>query len=134
MNVSDREENWVQNYREPDLAVVLRSNPAKNCGTHLCGGPDLVVEILSPNDPTRQKRDFYAKVGVRELLIVDRDPWVLELYRLDSGRLDLCGTSNVDDQPPVSSKVLPLTFRLSSGEERPVIEVSRSDGGQTWRI
>src|SRR5947209_856377 len=72
LNVSDREDGWLKNYREPDVAVILPGNPAKDCGTHWCGGPDLVVEILSPNDPARDKRQFFAGIGVRELLFLDR--------------------------------------------------------------
>lgn len=134
MNVSDREGGWVENYREPDVGVILPGNPAKFCGTHLCGGPDLVVEILSPNDLAREKRAFYAGLGVRELLVVDRYPWALELYRLDAGRLDLAGTSTVDQPGVLTSTVLPLTFRLLSGKERPVIEAAKVDGTQTWRV
>jgi Uma2 family endonuclease len=134
INVSDREEGWLQNYRVPDLAVVLRGNPARNCGTHWCGGPDFVVEILSPNDLARGKRDFYARIGVREFLIVDRDPWALELYRLDGGELKLVGKSTLDEPETLTSSVLPLSFRLVPGEERPMIEVSRTDGAQTWTV
>jgi len=31
INVSDREDDWLQNYRIPDIAVVLKGNPAKPC-------------------------------------------------------------------------------------------------------
>ena len=134
VNVSDREEGWVDNFREPDVAVVLTGNPAKNCGTHWCGGPDFLVEILSPNDLAREKRPFYAKIGVRELLIVDRDPWALELYRLEEGDLALAGRSTVEEPEPLTSMVLPLDFRLVAGTDRPMIEVRRTDGSQTWTI
>lgn len=48
VNVSDRDSGWESNYREPDVAVYLASNPARDCGTHWMGGPDLAVEIVSP--------------------------------------------------------------------------------------
>jgi Uma2 family endonuclease len=134
VNVSDREEGWVQNYRVPDLAVVLSGNRLKDCDTHLCGGPDFLVEILSPNDLAREKRGFYAQVGVRELLIVARAPWALELYRLDAGRLDLVGTSTPDRQDALTSTVLPLSFRLVPDAGRPRIGVSRTVGEQSWLI
>jgi Uma2 family endonuclease len=134
LNVSDREEGWLQNYREPDVAVILPGNRAKDCGTHWCGGPDFLVEILSPNDPARDKRPFYAEIGVREMLVLDRDPWMLELYRLDAGRLDLVGTSTPDRPDALTSAVLPLTFRLVPGQERPRIEVSPTDGDASWLI
>src|SRR4051794_13470322 len=88
-NVSDREEDWTHNYRIPDVIVVLPGSAARDCGSHWCGGPDLCVEIASPGDRSRDKLDFYSAIGVRELLLVDRDPWQLELYRLAGGRLGL---------------------------------------------
>jgi Uma2 family endonuclease len=127
VNVSDRVEDTQHNYREPDVAVVLADNPARNCGTHWCGGPDLVVEILSPNDIAREKRPFYAQIGVRELLIIDRDPWALELYQLDAGQLAPAGRSSLDQPDVLTSVVLPIAFRLIPGDKRPHIEVSRTD-------
>jgi Uma2 family endonuclease len=134
VNVSDREEGWLENFREPDVAVFLKGNPAKDCGTHWCGGPDLAVEILSPKDLAREKRPFYARIGVRELLIVDRDPWALELYRLDGGELGLVGLSTLEQPDSLSSAVLPLVFRLVPGTDRPALEVGRADGSQKWEI
>jgi Uma2 family endonuclease len=134
LNVSDREEGWLQNYREPDVAVILNGNPAKNCGTHYCGGPDLVVEIISPEDHARQKRDFYAKIGVREFWVLDRDPWALELYQLADGQLVLAGVSSSDSIHTLSSAVLPLTLRLRPGQGRPQIEIIRTDGHGEWLI
>jgi Uma2 family endonuclease len=133
LNISDRVEGWHTNYRIPDLAVYLPGNPARNCGTHMCGGPDFAVEILSENDLARSKLEFYAEVNTRELLLIDRDPWVLELYRLAEGRLTLVGKSTPDDPMILASLVLPLTFRLVRNGGRPEIEVS-NPGGQTWRI
>jgi Uma2 family endonuclease len=134
INVSDREDDWLQNYRIPDVAVVLKDSKAKACETHLCGGPEFLVEIVSPNDIAREKRPFYARIGVRELLIVDRGPWALELYRLEEGALALAGRSTVAEPEPLASLVLPLDFRLVAGASRPRIELRRTDGSQTWTI
>jgi Uma2 family endonuclease len=134
VNVSDREEGWLQNYREPDVAVILNDNPAKNCGTHYCGGPDLVVEIISPEDHARQKREFYAKIGVREFWVLDRDPWALELYKLADGQLVLAGITTSESSDPLSSSVLPLTIRLLPEQGRPQIEITRTDGNGAWLI
>ena len=78
VNVSDRVEGWLFNVRIPDLAVVLPGGAAKDCVTHYCGGPDFCVEIASTGDRSRDKLGFYAAVGVRELLLVDRDPWTID--------------------------------------------------------
>jgi Uma2 family endonuclease len=98
------------------------------------GGPDLAIEILSEGDLARSKLDFYAKVNTRELLILDRDDWALELYRLIDGRLDLVGNSTPDRPEILSSQVLPLTFRLVPGQGRPTLELCRHDGAQVWQI
>ena len=134
IKVSDRVQGWKANYREPDVAVYLPGNPAQILKAHACGGPDFAVEILSPGDLGRRKLDFYAKVGTRELLLLDRMPWTLELYRLLEGRLKLVGTSTPEIPEALASEVLPLSFRLVPGEGRPTLELARLDGQQTWRI
>jgi Uma2 family endonuclease len=126
-NVSDREQGWEHNYRIPDVLVVLPGSKARDCGTHWCGGPDFAVEVASPGDRSRQKLDFYAQIGVRELLLIDRDPWRLELFRLEGGRLKPVA-------PPLASKVVPLSFRLIPDQPRPRIEVTHHDGKQRWLV
>jgi len=133
-NVSDREVDWTANYRCPDVVAVLDGCPAKNCGTHWYGGPDFLVEIVSPGDRSREKFDFYSGIGVRELLIVDREPWLLELFRLENHELQSVGQSTPDSTFQLQSTVLPLNFRLIPGDARPVIEVTHNDGRQSWRI
>lgn len=133
-NISDREEKWTSNYRVPDVTVFLNDNPAKNRNTHWFGGPDLAVEVVSDNDKSRKKLDFYASVGTRELLIVDRVPWQLELFRLTDGELVSVGKSSVADGNVIGSEVVPLSFRLIAGATRPQIEAQHVDGVQSWTI
>lgn len=82
INVSDRSDNWEKNYRVPDISVFLKDTAAINRGSYWQGGPELAVEIVSPGDQSREKIDFYSAVQTRELLILDRDPWQLELLSL----------------------------------------------------
>jgi Uma2 family endonuclease len=133
-NVSDREEGWQHNYRIPDIAVFLRGTRARNCGTHWCGGPDFLTEVLSPGDQTREKLPFYERLGVREALLIDRDPWALELDQLNQGRLALAGRSTLEQPDKLVSEVLPLSFRLLPGQPRPRIEISHRDGVQRWEV
>ena len=132
VNVSDRIEGWLENYRCPDVAVFLPGCLAQNCGTHWCGGPDFGAEIVSDGDRSREKLDFYALVGMRELLIIDRDPWALELYRLQAGRLVSVGKVDFAHPGSLVSEVLPLTFRLVAGQFRPRIEVTHRESRQSW--
>jgi len=134
VNVSDREKGWEENYRIPDIAVFLPGTKAKNCDTHWCGGPDFGVEIVSDKDQTHEKLPFYAKVNTCEVLLVDRDPWCLSLYRLDEKEMVLVGKSSLDSPADLVSAVLPLTFRLIPGDERPAIEVTSSDKTQRWVV
>lgn len=131
-NVSDRDAGWTTNYREPDVVVYLATNPAKNSNTHWVGGPDLAVEVVSPGEDARLKLDFYAKVGTREVLIVDRDPWKLELYQLQGTLLVSVGTSDVASGAVLTSCALPLTFQLQPGTLRPTIQIAHTSGTQTW--
>jgi Uma2 family endonuclease len=134
INVSDRVDDWTQNYRCPDVAVYLHENPAVNCETHWRGGPDFAVEIVSPDDRSREKLGFYARVGERELLLIDRAPWSLEHYRLRKKKLALAGRSTQEHPETLASAVLPLSFRLLPGDSRPRIEVAHADGLQRWLV
>jgi Uma2 family endonuclease len=133
-NVSDREDQWEHNYRCPDVVVFAPDTKAKNFGTHWCGGPDFTVEITSPADRTRDKFDFYAQVGVRELLIVDRNPWKLELFKLADKQLRLEATSTLADGNRMISELLGVTLRLVAGTTRPMIEVAHAASGQSWLV
>jgi Uma2 family endonuclease len=125
VNVSDRE-NWTKNYRCPDVVVFLPDTSAVNHDTFWLGGPDFAVEVVSPDDRSREKLDFYARVGVRELLLIDREPWSLELYRLHNARLEPAGRSTIEAPEAIRSEVVPLSFRLIPGEDRLRIELAHT--------
>jgi Uma2 family endonuclease len=133
-NVSDRRVDWKKNFRCPDVAVFLKDTQAVNCDTHWFGGPDFAIEVASPKERIKKKLGFYAKVGTSELLILDRYPWSLSLCRLTDGELRLVGTSSISASEWLTSSVVPLSFRLIDGVERPRIEVLHSDGKQTWIV
>jgi Uma2 family endonuclease len=132
-NVSDREQDWTFNYRCPDVAVFLADTSAQDCRTHWRGGPDFAIEIASTDDMVRDKLAFYGKVRTRELLIVDRDPWQLELLRLDGVELKSVGIVDEAGGQHLDSEVLSLTFGLTVGVERPSILV-RASNGKSWDI
>ena len=134
-NVSDREHDWAHNYRCPDVVVVMPGGTARDCGTHWHGGPDFCAEITSAGDRSRAKLEFYAGIGVRELLLIDRAPWQLELYRLSTtGELELVAESTTNDPARVASAVIPLAFRLLPAQPRPHVEVAHNDGVQRWLV
>ncbi len=133
-NVSDRADKWTKNYRCPDVAVFLPGNPAEDRDTHWLGGPDFAVEVLSPGDRSRKKFTFYAGVGVRELLLLSRRPWRLELYRLQDGTHSLVDSTTPAEAKTLTSVVLGLTFRWVVADPRPRIEVARPDDGRSWLV
>ncbi len=129
-NVTDREDDWKQNYRVPDVVVILKESEAR-CrivGAAICGGPDFLVEVRSPGDKSLDKLDFYASIGVRELLVVDRDTKLMQLFRLQSGRLQ--------ETAPIrgwhDSAVVGLSFR--TGADATLEVKSTQAPHQTWRI
>lgn len=110
-NVSDRRDSWMENYRVPDVLCFTNDSPAENCQTHWCGGPEFVVEIGSRGERTTDKLDFYANMGTKEVLVVDRYPWKLTLYRVDEDSLTM---RDVAHSGPdwITSDVVPLRFQL----------------------
>jgi len=123
VNLSELGEDWMRGYRVPDVAVFLHAGSAENCGTHWRGAADLLVEITSPNDHTREKLPFYSRLGVRELLIVERQTWTLELYRPQQGQLVKVGQSTPDADsgtgvPPVENSGVSPAEVLASERSR----------------
>lgn len=137
VNVSDQPKRWQRNYRCPDVAVYLETTSAEDRGTHWFGGPDLAVEIVSPGENPHAKLDFYAKVETRELLVIDRDPWRMELFRLTGGELASVGVSEITGEQPgttLASETVPFTWRLVPGRDRPKIEMTGIESGQAWHV
>lgn len=130
-NVSDRSD-WMTNFRCPDVVAYLPGNPAVSHDTHWVGGPDFLVEVLCPGERRDDKLGFYASVNTREVLIVNRKPWSLELYRLRGKKLVLADCSVLPKSAVLKSQVLPLTFQLRRGKKRPRIEVVHPSTGTRW--
>ena len=82
INVFD-EASPLENYRIPDLTFVAAGREALLAKDGIRGGgPDAVIEVRSPNDESYEKLPFFAKLGVREVVIVDRDTKRVDLFRL----------------------------------------------------
>jgi Uma2 family endonuclease len=132
--ISDRMDDWKKNFRVPDASVFLNDNPAKDCETFWFGGPDLAIEIVSPKDRSRKKIPFYEKVGTRELLIVDRRPWKLTLFRLIDGKLRNVGQSTLTDPQQLVSEIVPLSFQLTEPSKRLAIHLKHLGDGRQWTV
>ena len=130
VNLTDRvpPEDWRENFRCPDVAVFLAGTSAENRGSHWYGGPDLAVEIVSPNDRTYEKLGFYAGIRTKELLVIDRDPWALRLYRLDG--------SELREVPPeadggVRTRSVDAVWRVGN---EPGVRMTLECGGKAWPV
>jgi Uma2 family endonuclease len=99
---------------QPDLLIVLNENRGILTDAGAEGAPDLVIEVLSAK--TRQldlvdKKRTYARMGIRELWIVDPDQKDVTVYRFDQDPIDPVG--KFSGQVEVSSPLLPgLTIGL----------------------
>lgn len=69
-------------YRIPDLVFARTALVSE-------GAAELVVELLSKGDESREKLNFYAEVGVSEVLLIDPATREVELYELRGGKLHL---------------------------------------------
>ena len=92
------------------------------------------MEVISPGDRTREKLSFYSRLGVRELLVVDGQPWAIELYRLEGAELRQAGRSTCDGGEILPSQAVPLTFQLLPDQPRPQIRVSHAESGRSWLV
>jgi Uma2 family endonuclease len=99
---------------QPDLLIVLNENRPILTDAGAEGAPDFVVEILSPK--TRQldlvnKKRIYARVGVKELWIIDPDQQEVVLYRFDQDPSE--PVAKLSAQEEINSPLLPgLTIPL----------------------
>lgn len=93
--------------------IVFFSNASRDrvvSGERLVSAPDLVIEILSRGaDNSRRdriaKRRLYAKHGVPEYWIVDRQLKLVEIFRLEGTSLELAAAFGDNDE--VSTLTLP---------------------------
>ncbi len=75
-------------FREPDLLLLRNINDPRNQEAFWLGA-DLVVEIVSPDHPTRdtvEKRTEYAEAGIPEYWIVDPQSETITVLTLEAGR------------------------------------------------
>jgi Uma2 family endonuclease len=69
------------NYRVPDVVLARR----EDCSRRGVERAELVVEVLSPDDESRDKLPFYASVGVPEVWLVEPSSRAFELLVLRDG-------------------------------------------------
>ncbi len=79
---------------QPDLLFISKERADIITAANVQGAPDLVVEILSPSTARRdwtQKRELYARHGVKEMWLVDPEERKLWALVLRDGNLEVAG-------------------------------------------
>jgi len=132
INLTDRPDDWTHNFRCPDVVVFLPGGLGVCHGAFWTGGPDFAVEVVSPGEEPEDKFEFYGRIGTRELLVVHRDPWRLELYGPEPHGMRLLQAASVN-QTGVVSAAVELTFSLHGGEDDPELKIEHRDG-RTWTL
>ncbi len=93
----------VNKGREPDLQVILKTNPGELTETYQNGPADLCIEVVSPESVTRDHGDKfqeYERGGVPEYWIVDPLHNECRFYRLSENAIEI-----VENEPPVKMYV-----------------------------
>jgi Uma2 family endonuclease len=80
---------WPHDYRIPGLVLLTSSGLGVDRNEYFEGAPDVVVEIRSAGDESYEKLEFYARIGVPEVWIIDRDSKTSEIHVLTAGRYEL---------------------------------------------
>jgi Uma2 family endonuclease len=83
---------WPNNYRIPDLVLLLPHRFAIDRNEYFEGAPSAVVELHSPGDESYEKLPFYAALGVPEVWIIHRDSREPEMHLLKRKKYALART------------------------------------------
>lgn len=103
---------WPGKFREPDV-LFLRREHAEQRGEQYWKAADLVMEVVSPDDPRRDtitKRREYARAGIAEYWVVNPITETITVFELDEGRYVAVGEFRGEDE--ARSALLP-GFRVS---------------------
>lgn len=72
-----------ENYRVPEWIFLRagREHLLRRGSSYVDEGPDVVLEVASPDDETYDKIPFYERMGVAEMVIVERDSRSVQVLR-----------------------------------------------------
>jgi Uma2 family endonuclease len=94
--------------REPDLQVILNTNPGQLTDTAMIGAPDICIEVVSAESVARDYGDKfleYEKAGVKEYWIIDPIRKACRFNRL--GDRSLYTDISMDAQGEYQTPILP---------------------------
>lgn len=97
-----------KNVVQPDLVFVSTANAGLLERRGIMGAPDLVVEIISPTSLRRDrydKRELYARFGVKEFWLADVANRSIETLSLQKGGYQLLSCATAEGK--IRSEILP---------------------------
>jgi Uma2 family endonuclease len=104
----------IESAREPDLQVILNTNPGQLTPTAMIGPADICIEVVSPESVARdygKKFEEYEKAGVREYWIIDPLRQEANFHRLQN--TGFYARAHLDDQNNYQTPLLPrLTLHV----------------------
>jgi Uma2 family endonuclease len=118
---------WPNDYRIPDLVLVTSDSRGVDRDAYYEGPPTAVIEIRSPGDESYEKLEFYAKLGVPGVWIIDRDAKTPEVYVLDAGRYE---KQAAGEEGWLSSPAIGVRLRPADGK----LAIERIDDPNTRRL
>ena len=89
----------VNSVVQPDICIICDLDKLDDRGCN--GAPDLVIEILSPGNSSKEmkiKKDLYEENGVREYLIIDPEHENAFQFHLTEAEVYSPATIYVDDE------------------------------------
>lgn len=98
----------TESRREPDLQIILKTNPGQLTDTAMIGPADICIEVVSSESTARDYGDKFAeyeKAGVREYWIVDPVRQECRFYRLNEQGIYL--TALPDQEGFYQTAILP---------------------------
>jgi len=86
--------------RQPDLLFISQERRSIMSPQVIEGGPDLVIEILSPSNTgqeLQEKLEDYRTIGVREAWVISPEAWMVEVLQVSPCGLKRSGLYGLGD-------------------------------------
>lgn len=108
---------WESKFREPDIVFMFKEKKHKR-GEIFWQGADLVMEVVSPDDPKRDteiKRAEYAKAGISEYWLVNPINETVTVFTLPEGT-DVYETHGEFGKDEIATSALLMGFKVKTAE------------------
>jgi Uma2 family endonuclease len=120
-----RSGGWPNDYRIPDLVLLLPDRFHIDKDEYFEGPPNVVVEIHSAGDEAFEKIPFYLDLGVEEVWIIDRDTKAVQIFARRQG--------NQVEVPPAAEGYLASSLGIEIRGENGKLGIRLTGQPQTYR-